>query len=175
MKPAWEIRMEQKLKKKFYTSFFAILGFALFAVVVCLPLAILSEDSIYFILPLAILSEDSIYFILPMLILVVPAIICFFPIFKDFSSVRSGTFEKMTGEVIRYKREGASTDTYDYKTVIRDDKTGEEMELNGRIKDTDIGTLLQAPTSGIGERYVVLYLKNSKVAVFQRIAPSYDD
>ena len=161
MKPAWEIRMEQKLKKKFYTSFFAILGFVLFAVVVCLPLAIL--------------SEDSIYFILPMLILVVPAIIFFSPIFKDFSSVRSGTFKKMTGEVIRYKREGASTDTYDYKVVIRDDKTGEEMELDGRIKDTDIGTLLEAPTSGIGERYVVLYLKNSKMAVFQRIAPSYDD
>ena len=161
MKPTWELKLQQKLKKKFYTSFFAILGFALFAVVVCLTLAIL--------------SEDSIYFILPMLVMVVPAIIWFFPVFKDFPRVRAGAFEKITGEVVRYKREGASSDTYDYKVVIRDDKTGEEIELDGRIKDTDIGTLFESPTSGIGERYVALYLKNSKMAVFQRIAPSYED
>ena len=145
---------EKKLIKKFY-------------LIIGIGIGLLSMLTIGLVWVLIMVSKMSWCFFLisPLLIFLGWQ---FIPYAKDLGAVRNKSFQRVIGTVVGYKKfqAGASfTAKWFYNPIVKDETTGEEIELDVNIGQYATKGVKNPEEVGVGEKYIFLYLKNSKLAV----------
>jgi len=86
------------------------------------------------------------------------------PFFRDLKLYKSKRFEKITGEVIKYRRvvHGGDPDTINYYPTIRDINK-EWIEVEVKTNETELNKI-----------YCCIYLPNTKLAVCEELANLHD-
>lgn len=142
--------LETQLKKKFFKSL--IVSAVVFAISIFIFLFVLLTS--WAIFP----SFLSIIFTVFLGLYIIYAVKRFVPFLEDISSIKNKRFELAEGIVIGYKKHvhGGEPPTTSYTPIIQDEISNQRIEL-----DVD-GTVLNG-------RYRFLYLKNTSLAVFEKI------
>lgn len=93
------------------------------------------------------------------LVMLVVTIIGMKPFFRDIKLVKTGKYEVITGEVIKYRKvvHGGDPDTINYYPIIRDiDKAWIEVEI-------------KADNTELNKTYHCVYLPNTKLAACEEL------
>ena len=113
--------------------------------------------------------------VLSFLVAAVAFLVLCVPVLLDVPAARKRCFEKALGEVVRYEETGLSYGRRRFYPVVKDDITGEEKMFRVHIQSKDMANRFAAPATGIGERYLFLYLKNSKIVACRKEPKSYGE
>lgn len=149
--------MIEKLSGIFYKKFW--LGIVVFTVSIIIMFTLLIVECIKSFGS----NEDvllPIIYLLILISLVIGAIIDTKPFFKDLKCMKSHEFQKITGEVIKYRRvvHGGDPDTInDYPTIRDINKEWVEIEV-------------KANNTQLNKTYDCIYLPNTKLAVCEESA-----
>lgn len=153
---------EKRLQKKLIKSFNLILG---------IGIGLLSMLTIGLVWVLIMVSKMSWCFFL-----ISPFLIFFWwqliPYIKDLKAVRTRSFQVAIGKIVGYKKfktRASFAVRWLYNPIVKDETTGEEIELDVNIGQYATKGVKNPEEVGVGEKYIFLYLKNSKLAVAQKI------
>jgi hypothetical protein len=103
-------------------------------------------------------------------------IIWLLPSFRDLPAVRKRNFEKINGTILRYKRvqHGGEPPTHSWHPIVRNNSTGEEIELIIAIpKEREEYVSFTKTDENAPEfygTYNFIYLKNTKLAVIDKLS-----
>lgn len=152
----YERNLIYKLSKVFYSKFWTNL-IILFSISV-MALAVFIIVTLNFING----TEDIMIVSMCLCIFIVVFVVTIIgmkPFFRDMKLLKVERFEKITGEVIKYRRvvHGGDPDTINYYPIIKDiSKDRNEIEL--KAENTKLNT-----------RYHCMYLPNTKLAVCEEL------
>lgn len=146
-------RLSKVLHSKFWTNLIILFSISVMALTVFIIVALNffngTEDIVIVVMCLCIF-----------IVVFVVTIIGMKPFFRDMKLFKAERFEKITGEVIKYRRvvHGGDPDTINFYPTIRDSNK-EWIEVEVKVDGTELNKI-----------YHCIYLPNTKLAVCEELA-----
>lgn len=151
-------RLSKVFHSKFWTNLIILFSISVMALTVFIIVALNffngTEDIMIVVMCLCIF-----------IVVFVVTIIGMKPFFRDMKLFKAEKFEKITGEVIKYRRvvHGGDPDTINYYPTIRDSNK-EWIEAEVKVDGTELNKI-----------YHCIYLPNTKLAVCEELANLNDN
>lgn len=161
MKRRWEEELEKSLLEKFWYEM----------KLRCVVSGIFLLIAIAFLCFLGIEAAGVVFFLIAIVFF---CVFCL-PLLLDAPAAKGHRFEMAVGKILRYEETGIGYARTRFYPVVKDEQTGEELQFAVHLDPSDAANRFAPPRTGIDERYLFLYLKNSKVVVWRKAPGSYGE